>query len=72
MQYEMLRTIESLIRDGLFAMNGTTPRVFIRSIQVINYDTIEVKFKHEDLTDEHQECVWYFLVEHLHLAANQL
>lgn len=65
MHYEMLRTIESLIRDGLFAMNGTTPEIFIRSVQVMNRDTIEVKFTHEDLTDEHQECVWYFSIEYL-------
>lgn len=65
MQYEMLRTIESLIRDGLFAMNGTTPKVFIRSVQVMNCDTIEVKFTHEDLTDGRQECVWYFSIEYL-------
>lgn len=65
MHYEMLRTIESLIRDGLFAMNGIIPEVSIRSVQVMDRDTIEVKFTHSDLTDEHQECVWYFSVEHL-------
>lgn len=66
MFYEMIRTIERLIQEGLFAMNGNTPKIFIKSIQVMNNDTIEVKFTHEDLTDECQECVWYFSVEYLY------
>lgn len=65
MFHEKIRTVERLIKEGIFTMNGTTPNIFIKSIQVMNHDTIEVKFTHADLTDECQECVWYFSVEYL-------